>query len=201
MDILSRWELRDFLVGKGEVVFGCMQVFMLGQGLGTGEGEEVFKDKEVGWLMSDLLSPFTNSHLSSTNRDDDADFALEKSAARFLGSKTPSYQYYTDFLALHAATFPHPVFYSLLLPPISQAYALDYRLLLWRDYSSVLKTITMQPNDILVGQKELGEWLWPVEWDTGMLHAPCIPRCAEGGRSEWFRETHRHTPNRGQHLA
>ena len=171
MDILSRWKLLDFLVGKGEVVFGCMQVFMLEQGLETGEGKEVFRDKEVGALMSDLFSPFTYSHLSSTNRDDDADIALEKSAARFLGSKTPFYQYYTDFLALHAATFPYSVFFSLLLPPTSQAYALDYRLLLWRDYSSVLKTITMQPNDMLVGRKELGEWLWPVERDTSMLHA------------------------------
>ena len=171
MDILSRWKLLDFLVGKGEVVFGCMQVFMLEQGLETGEGKEVFRDKEVGALMSDLFSPFTYSHLSSTNRDDDADIALEKSAARFLGSKTPFYQYYTDFLALHAATFPYSVFFSLLLPPTSQAYALDYRLLLWRDYSSVLKTITVQPNDMLVGRKGLGEWLWPVERDTNMLRA------------------------------
>ena len=171
MDILSRWKLRDFLIGRGEVVFGCMQVFMLEQGVGTVEGEEVFRDKEVGALMSDLLTPFTYSHLSSTNRDDDTDLDLEKSAARFLGAKTPFYQYYTDFLALYAATFPHPVFFSLLLPPTSQAYALDYRLLLWRDYPSVLKTITVQPNDMLVGRKGLGEWLWPVERDTSMLRA------------------------------
>jgi len=163
--------LRGFLAGRGEVVFGCMKVFMLEQGVGTGEGEEVFRDQEVGALMSDLLAPFTYSHLSSTSQDEDVDPHLEKAAAHFLGPKTPFYQYYTDFLALYAATFPHPVFFSLLLPPTSQAYALDYRLLLWRDYSSVLKTITVQPGYVLVGRKGLGEWLWPVERDSTMLRA------------------------------
>ena len=166
MDILSRWKLRNFLVGKEEVVFGCMQVFTLKQGW-TGEGEEVFRDKEVGALMGDLQFPFTYSHLSKNWRDN-ADLASEKSAACFLGAKTPFYQYYT---ALYAATFPRPVFFSLLLPPTSQAYAPNYRLLLWHDYSSVFKTIRMQPNDMLVGRKGLGEWLWPAERDTSMFCA------------------------------
>ena len=130
-------------------------------------GEEVFRDKEVGALMGDLQFPFTYSHLS-TNWHDNADLASEKSAACFLGAKTPFYQYYT---ALYAATFPRPVFFSLLLPPTSQAYAPDYRLLLWHDYSSVFKTIRMQPNDMLVGRRGLGEWLWPAERDTSMIRA------------------------------
>ena len=38
MDIISRWKLGNFLVGKGEVAFRCMQVFMLEQGLGRAKG-------------------------------------------------------------------------------------------------------------------------------------------------------------------
>jgi hypothetical protein len=88
----------------------------------------------------------------------------------FLGAGTPFYQYYTDFVALYdAISFAHPTFARLLLPPTSMRYAPDYRRLLWNDYAHVLKTIRVEPADVVVG--ELGEYLWPVEGDAQMLGA------------------------------
>ena len=116
---------------------------------------KVFWNKEVGAL---LLAPFTYSHLSSTSRDDD----LEK-AARILSAKI---QYYT-------ATFSYQVFISLLLHSTSQVDPLYYRLLLWRDYSSVVKC---SRTVLLAGMKRLGE-------GTSVLTS-----AAEGGRRGWFRE-------------
>ena len=53
-------------------------------------------------------------------------------------------------LPSHFSSTPaYPVLFPLLLPSTSQACALDYWILFWCNYSSVLKATTLQPNDVL----------------------------------------------------
>ena len=79
---------------------------------------------------------------------DVTDLDLEKLAIVFFGAKTLFYQYYTGHFVLNVATVRLVLHRSSLSPHIV-IYALDYRLLLSRDYSSVFKTVTLQPRDVL----------------------------------------------------
>ncbi|KAJ7630335.1 hypothetical protein FB45DRAFT_915219 [Roridomyces roridus] len=144
--LASRFSFAEFVLTQEEAVFGCMKVFMLEH------AEEVFRDRVVGQLMDVLLAPFSEV------------------AAGFLGTSTPFYQYYTDFVALYdAISFSHPTFARLLLPPTSMRYALDYRRHLWNDFSHILKTIRTNPEDMIAA--DLAEFMWPVESDPQMVAA------------------------------
>jgi hypothetical protein len=161
-----------FAMNRAEVTFSCMKVFMLehGQAQGapsaSGEGrEEVFRDGVVGELMEALLLPLTLSAstngLSASAATDEQD-NLELAAARFLGSGTPFFQFYTDFVTLYDATsFGHPLFAALLLPPLAQRYAPDYRKLLYGDTAHALGTVRT-PAERVIGEAT-GAFLWPAE--------------------------------------
>jgi hypothetical protein len=159
-------------MNRAEVTFSCMKVFMLehGQAQGapsaSGEGrEEVFRDGVVGELMEALLLPHTLgastdglSAIAATDKQDN----LELAAAQFLGAGTPFFQFYTDFVALYDATsFGHPLFAALLLPPLAQSYASDYRKLLYDDTAHVLGTVRT-PAERVIG-KSASAFLWPAE--------------------------------------
>jgi len=93
---------------------------------------------------------------------------LEKVAVRFLGASVPFYQYYTDFVALYdAISFSHPLFARLLLPPTSMRYAADYRRHLWCDFSHLVKTICILPEQVL--SCDIREYLYPIESDPQIL--------------------------------
>ena len=161
-----------FAMNRAEVTFSCMKVFMLehGQAQGapsaSGEGrEEVFRDGVVDELMEALLLPLTLSAsangLSASSATDEQD-NLELAAARFLGPGTPFFQFYTDFVTLYDATsFGHPLFAALLLPPLAQRYAPDYRKLLYDDTAHVLGTVRT-PAERVIGDA-VGSFLWPAE--------------------------------------
>ncbi|KAI0292198.1 hypothetical protein B0F90DRAFT_1941691 [Multifurca ochricompacta] len=162
----------EFAMTRAEVTFSCMKVFMLEHGQAQGapsasgeDREEVFRDGAVGELMEALLLPFTlvasSNGLSASATSDEQD-NLELAAARFLGSGTPFYQFYTDFVALYdAISFGHPLFSALLLPPLSQNYAPDYRKLLYDDTAHVLGTVRTPVERVIGGAA--GGFLWPVE--------------------------------------
>jgi hypothetical protein len=104
----------------------------------------------VGELMEALLLPLTLSAspngLSASSHTEEQD-SLELAAAQFLGPGTPFFQFYTDFVTLYDATsFGHPLFAALLLPPLAQRYAPDYRKLLYNDTAHVLGTVRMPPE-------------------------------------------------------
>ncbi|KAJ7139403.1 hypothetical protein C8R44DRAFT_764386 [Mycena epipterygia] len=175
-ELSSRFSFVDFVVTRDEVVFGCMKVFMLEHGQAQNDSaEEVFRDRVVGQLMVDILTPFTvaassGSVPSPVIPSPPSQPDLEQVAVRFLGGSTPFYQYYTDFVALYdAISFSHPTFAQLLLPPTSMRYAIDYRRHLWNDFGHVLKTICTAPDDIL--SADLAEYMWPIETDPQMLGA------------------------------
>jgi RNA polymerase II-associated protein 1 len=171
-EVLDRFSLTDFVLSREEAIFGCMKVFMLENGQPQNDSaEEVFRDRTVGQFMDDLLQPYTVAASrappampvvpAATTGD------LEEVATRFL-SKTPFYQYYTDFLALYdAISFSHPLFARLILPPTSMRYAADYRKHLWNDYAHLLKTIRTPVDQVLC--QDIREYLWPVESDAQMI--------------------------------
>jgi len=164
--------MPTFAMNRTEVAFSCMKVFMLehGQAQGapsaSGDGrEEVFRDGFVGELMEALILPLTlgasPNGLSALSHTEEQD-SLELAAARFLGPGTPFFQFYTDFVTLYDATsFGHPLFAALLLPPLEQRYASDYRKLLYDDTAHVLGTVRTPPERVI--GEAAGAFLWPTE--------------------------------------
>ncbi|KAK7053845.1 hypothetical protein R3P38DRAFT_2601661 [Favolaschia claudopus] len=188
-ELTSRYSFTEFVLSREEAVFGCMKVFMLEHGQSHGDSsEEVFRDAVVGRLMNDLLAPYTVPASSSAVTDPSSPVVpsppiqpnLEDVAIGFLGTGTPFYQYYTDFVALYdAISFAHPTFARLLLPPTAMCYAVDYRRHLWNDFAHVLKSVRTEPGDVVAG--DLGEYLWPVETDAQMLGAYLRALVRSGG--------------------
>ncbi|KAI0251104.1 hypothetical protein BJV78DRAFT_1282814 [Lactifluus subvellereus] len=161
-----------FAMNRAEVTFSCMKVFMLEHGQAQGapsasgeDREEVFRDGTVGELMEALLlpsrlgaSPNGLSASASEGEQDD----LELAAARFLGTGTPFFQFYTDFVTLYdGISFGHQLFSELLLPPLAQRYAPDYRKLLYDDTAHVLGTVRTPVERVIGGAA--GTFLWPAE--------------------------------------
>ncbi|KAG2140224.1 uncharacterized protein EDB93DRAFT_1209758 [Suillus bovinus] len=169
-EIVVRYSLSQFALKRSETVFTCMKVFMLEHGQqqecpspATGDEEEVFRDVIVSKLMSDLLAPFTlGAAAASPPSSKLPDIDLEQASLPFLGSGTPFYQFYTDFLALYdAISFSHPIFASLLLPPLALTYPIDYRRILWADFAHVLRTVRTPVDQVIAG--DLRDFLYPVE--------------------------------------
>lgn len=168
--ILAVHGLGQSNMSREEVIFGCMKVFMLEHGQqqeSTTSTEEVFRDNIVREFMKDLLGPHTLG--SSRGKPQDADSPLlDTVAKRFLGTSTPFYQWYTDFVSLYdAVSFSHPLFASLLIPPLSMKYPSDFRKYLWADYSHVIRTVKTPLDSIVAGSVE--EFLWPVETNTEVI--------------------------------
>ena len=170
--------LQAWAMGFSETVFGCMKVFMLEHEQQNGDStQEVFRDAIVGGLLEDLLSPFSvegselnvSRHYPPAERENEED--LESVAVRFLGSGTPFYQYYTDFVHLYdAISFGHPAFSKLLLVPTSMDYPIDYRKFLWGDYGHVLRSVRIGAADILLSSpSQFSSYLWPVEKDPHVV--------------------------------
>lgn len=169
-EIVVRYSLNQFALKRSEMIFACMKVFMLEHGqqqeypsLATGDEEEVYRDSIVSELMSDLLAPFTLCAASASSPSSKLpDINLEQASLPFLGSGTPFYQFYTDFLALYdAISFSHTIFASLLLPPLALTYPIDYRRILWADFAHVLRTVRTPVDQVIA--RDLRDFLYPVE--------------------------------------
>jgi hypothetical protein len=170
--------LQACAMGFSETVFGCMKVFMLEHEQQNGDStQEVFRDAIVDGLLEDLLSPFSAnvsepkvSHPRSSNERSKAE-DLECVAVRFLGSGTPFYQYYTDFVHLYdAISFGNPTFSKLLLVPTSMDYPIDYRKFLWGDYGHVLRSVRTGTIDVLLSSpSHFSSYLWPIEKDPHVV--------------------------------
>jgi hypothetical protein len=150
----------------GEVVFGCIRVFMLEHGQPHDDSSsEIFRDSHVEHMMASLLSKVS---LGSSRRDQPVEKSpLEAVAVRHLSGQ-PFYQLYTDLVGLYdAVSFAHPIFSRILLPPLSMNYPTDYRRLLWGDYGHTLRFIQTELAD--VPSDTLEEWLWPRDKDGEMI--------------------------------
>ncbi|TFK27690.1 cytoplasmic protein [Coprinopsis marcescibilis] len=171
-ELLQQRKLLQFAPGREQSILACMKVFMLEHGLvqertGTST-DEVFRDTTVEGLMKRLLGPYRFREIQKQQSMSGNKDTLETFAASFLGPSTPFYQFYTDFIALYdAISFSHPLFGLLLLPPISMQYAIDYRRLFWCDYSHIIRTISVSPDQVL--SPDLREYFYPVETDSQVL--------------------------------
>lgn len=162
--------LTTLVLSREEVIFRCMQIFMLEHEQPQNDSsEEVFRDNVVGMLMEDILDIYAFGRempFPSTVQQD----KIEEVAARFLGPSVPFFQFYTDLIALYdAISFSHPLFASLLLPPTTMSYSQDYRKYLWCDFGHVLKTMRPTPEKIF--STDLREYLYPVESNAQILSA------------------------------
>jgi RNA polymerase II-associated protein 1 len=163
-EVLRRYGLVALAPSTEEIVFGCMKVFMLERDV-ENNAQEVFRDNDVYQLMCDLLTPLTSRKNPITAPTD-----LEKVTARFLGTATPFYQYYTDFVALYdSVSFADQLFAKLLLPPTSMRYSVDYRRYLWDDFGHIIKTIHTPIEEVVTS--DISEYLWPRETDNQVLGA------------------------------
>ena len=171
-EVLLMHGLPGFALSREETIFSCMKVFMLEHGQQQETSvEEVFRDTIVGRLMEDLLAPFTvASNMPFSASPSNSAPSLEEVAKSFLGSGTPFYQYYTDFVGLYdSISFSHPLFARLLLPPLAMRYPTDYRKYLWADFSHVLRTIKV-PLEASISA-DLREYLWPAESNPEVMSA------------------------------
>ncbi|VDC07059.1 unnamed protein product [Peniophora sp. CBMAI 1063] len=191
--------LGALAMSRAEVVFGCMRVFMLEHGTKGGvpveeggEGE-VFRDAVVTRLMEELLAPYTLERSPSgldaaparteSAVDEEEGPALEAAAVRYLGTGTPFYQFYTDFVALYdALSLGHAAFGALLIPCLSQSYAADYRRLLYADHAQALSAIHTLPQHIPAAR--VGPFLWPAEKDAQVLGAQLALVVGKSGRGK-----------------
>ena len=155
-------------MSRAETIFACMKVFMLEhEQRQLDSGEEVFRDQLVTRWMDELLTPFTIANPHGTQHSTvKCGSSLEQVSRTFLSM--PFYQFYTDFLALYdAISFSQPLFGRLLLPPISMAYTIDYRKLLFGDFAHAMRTIKTSIGDVIC--EDVQEYLWPVEKDVEMV--------------------------------
>ncbi|KAG9100178.1 hypothetical protein FS749_016041 [Ceratobasidium sp. UAMH 11750] len=159
-------EFPALRLSSAEIVFGCMQVFMLEHGQPHDDSSsEIFRDGHVETMMRAL---FAGVSLGSTKDSRLIEPSpLEAAASRHLSGQ-PFYQFYTDLVGLYdAVSFAHPIFSRILLPPLSMNYAIDYRRLFWGDYGHILRSVQTELPDVPSGS--LKEWLWPRDLDGEMI--------------------------------
>lgn len=156
-------------LNRAETIFACMKVFMLEQDQGQLETGEIYRNPLVEKFLRNLLLPFAFRNASKERVPTDfTSDSLELASESYLGKKTPFYQFYTDFLALYdSISFGHHLFAKLLLPPISLSYLPDYRNLFFGEYGHVLRTIDIDPEDVL--SSDIKEYLWPIERNSQIL--------------------------------
>lgn len=173
-DVLPTFGLTAAAMTREQLIFGCMKVFMLEQDQDAPKQkavtEEVFRDDVVTALMDALLSPCRYQALTSTVKLPATSGTLEQSALPFLGTATPFYQFYTDFVGLYdSISFSHPIFTQLLIPPTSMRYPVDYRKYLWGEYSHLIPNVRLSTQKILAD--DLSQFLYPIERDPEMIGA------------------------------
>ena len=169
------------------VVFAGMKLIMLEQGSRDDTSStEIFRDAFVANSLLTLLAEARQQNqregASPGRRSDDTaeSDSLETVSTHFLGTSTPFFQFYTDFVGLYdAISFSDPLFASLLLPPLAMKYPIDYRKLIWTDYNHVLRTIRTDASHPAI--LDLSAFLWPIEKDTWLVDAYIGALCRKSG--------------------
>ena len=163
------------------LIYDLIKVFMLEKDNSDRSSEQIndvdlFRNESVHHSMSLLLYPLKISSQPSQLRKIDArPFESTLEGVSSLVSSAPFYRLYTDLLGLYEAiSLSHPLFGQMLLPPLAMIYPIDYRKLLWTDYSHLLKSIRIDVGEAISDQKGAGAmagYLFPVEGNDGMLGA------------------------------
>ncbi|GAA6015492.1 hypothetical protein JCM11491_004370 [Sporobolomyces phaffii] len=174
-------------VERAVMLYDLMKVFMLEKDTDPSSATErdLFLNPSIQHSVSHLVEPLRFSslapssqllaQLSPTVTPFEHLPPLEAVSNRF--STAPFYQLYTDFLGLYdSISLLNALFAQFLLPPCSQRYSIDYRKLLWTDYSHLLAGITLDAPDLLSDREDrdadeglLQGWLYPRERDETLL--------------------------------
>lgn len=165
-----------------QVLFAAMKLIMLEHGSRDDTSSiEVFRDTFITNGLLALLTE-TRQRSRSPEHSDDATEpgSLEIVSTHFLGTATTFFQFYTDFVGLYdAISFADPLFASLLLPPLAMTYPIDYRRLIWTDYSHALRTIRTDASHPAI--LNLAAFLWPIEKDVQLVDAYISALCRKPG--------------------
>ena len=163
------------------LVYDLIKVFMLEKDNSDRSSEQIsdvdlFRNEAVQHSMTRLLQPLQISAQPSQLRQLDtrtSESTIEGVSS--LVSSAPFYRLYTDLLGLYEAiSLSHPLFGQILLPPLAMLYPIDYRKLLWTDYSHLLKSIRIDVGEAIADQRGTSAsagYLFPVEGNDGMLGA------------------------------
>lgn len=177
-------------VEGSSLIYDLIKVFMLEKdansdsaaaAISSSTERDLFLDPSIQHSISRLLLPLQVGSLptqvvpSLDSLDVTAVPPLEQVSSQF--STAPFYQLYTDFLGLYdSISLSNRNFALLLLAPLSQAYPVDYRRLLWTDYQHVLKTVRFELDEVVTDLADqsgtsLSRWMYPVEDNETVLKA------------------------------
>lgn len=173
-------------ISPSTLIYDMIKVFMLekdnSEKVVVTEKSDVdlFRDNAVNYSMTQLLQPlslaaqstqllrrsFPLSPITSVSN-------LETVSALY--SSAPFYSLYTDLIGLFdSISLSHPNFAAMLLPTLAKTYPLDYRKLLWIDYSHLLRSINLTISQAITdspGSSALSQYLYPTETNDDLLAA------------------------------
>ncbi|GAA6002517.1 uncharacterized protein JCM10292_007707 [Rhodotorula paludigena] len=164
------------------LVYDLIKVFMLekdnaGTTTGTsGADAEVFRDAACQHSMNALLSELAISEQGQqVVKADERPSSATIEGVSSIVSSAPFYQLYTDLVGLYdSISLSDRLFGLVLLPPLSMAYPVDFRRLLWTDYAHLLPTLRFTVEDAISdvrGDGALAAYLEPRETKEPMLAA------------------------------
>jgi hypothetical protein len=151
---------------RSYTILNSMKVFLL-EGARDLEGsDEIFRDPAVSQLLQESLAPCLLPAEEPTT------VRLDEIATSITPSDTTFFQIYSDFVQLFdAMSLSDMTFSQLLVVPLSQAYPIDYRRLVWSEQSAVIKSVRLETNQILFEGNTLQAYYEPEEEDPDMLFA------------------------------
>lgn len=151
----------DGLEGKPtstHLYLAAQKVFMLESGIqgdmrkwtGAVTGKDLFRDSAIAPHLRDMIT--VHAAKLAESEVSQSPPTLDEVAPQHFGSDTSYYSFYTDLIGLYDSISYGDLSFALaLLPPLAvrgvtngktnEGYPIDYRRLLWKDYSHLLPTI------------------------------------------------------------
>ncbi|ORY77269.1 hypothetical protein BCR35DRAFT_353223 [Leucosporidium creatinivorum] len=167
-------------VGAPLLVYDLIKVFMLEKDNTTsgtaGAESDLFRDDGVQASMAALLKPLLVASQGRQRLVADTRLPAQNiEGVSSLISSAPFYQLYTDLIGLYdSISLSHPLFGLVLLPSLAMSYPVDYRKLLWIDYSHLLRMLRFPVDQVIVdrlGESALASYLAPRERNESLLGA------------------------------
>ncbi|GAA5917697.1 hypothetical protein JCM6882_003475 [Rhodosporidiobolus microsporus] len=164
------------------LVYDLIKVFMLEKDGGdlkgsSGAESELFRDEAVQHSMAALLASISvaQQDVPQLLLPDTRPPVLTIEGVSSTVSSAPFYQLYTDLVGLYdSISLSDRLFGLVLLPPLSMSYPLDYRRLLWTDYSHILRNLRFTADEVIAdkqGEGALSSYLDPREENESILAA------------------------------
>ncbi|GAA5974547.1 hypothetical protein JCM11641_002084 [Rhodosporidiobolus odoratus] len=178
--VLAATSTEQAKIAAPALVYGLIKVFMLEKDNGdmkgsSGASTELFRDESIRHSLSSLLSTLSISAQPTPQLllPDSRPSSLTLEGISSLVSSAPFYQLYTDLVGLYdSISLSDPLFGLILLPPLSMSYPLDFRRLLWTDYSHLLRNLRFRVDEVIAdkeGEGALASYLEPREENETVL--------------------------------